>query len=200
MPGSLFDLEQPTLKLPARIVVDSSLIVPRLSAAQSTLTPITAAHARRFFRLLRETPSVGLVPPTVFGEVVHFTLKTHFQDLLPAYRSELRERRPRKRGADWLDLYKLRPDLIGQLRPELERLPSLLRANGLAILQPLDLAPLPLGRFWEGELTRLVVRYHLDTNDTAILLEAQRAGITSIATLDADLRRSARDFDVYTWL
>ncbi len=199
MPGSLIDLGQSTLNLPAQIVVDSSLVVPRLRAAQRALTPITAAHARRFFRLLSETPSVGLVPPTAFGEVVHFALKMHFRDLLPAHRSELMERRPGTRGFDWLDLYKLRPDLINQLRPELERLPPLLRANGLAVLQPLDLDPLPLGRLWEEELMRLIVRYQLDTSDAAILLEAQRAGVSAIATLDADLRRAARDFDVYSW-
>jgi predicted nucleic acid-binding protein len=42
-------------------------------------------------------------------------------------------------------------------------------------------------------------RFQLDTSDAALLLEAQRAGIPSIATLDADFRRAQSDFDIYTW-
>jgi hypothetical protein len=32
-----------------------------------------------------------------------------------------------------------------------------------------------------------------------MLLEARRAGIMSIATLDSDICRAAVNFDVYTW-
>jgi hypothetical protein len=32
------------------------------------------------------------------------------------------------------------------------------------------------------------------------LLEAARAGVTDIATLDADLRRAQTHFAIYTWL
>ena len=75
-----------------------------------------------------------------------------------------------------------------------------MRLSNYSSSKPDDLASLPGGTLWETELLRLVGRYHLDTADAAILLDAQRAGITSIATLDADLRRAQLDFDVYTWL
>ena len=84
--------------------------------------------------------------------------------------------------------------------PPLEQLRLLIDAERLQFLQPVDLFDFPDDSLWETELLRLVGRYHLDTNDAAILLDAQRAGITAIATLDADLRRAQLDFDVYTWL
>ena len=92
------------------------------------------------------------------------------------------------------------PDLLDTFSPELERLRHLLTLSGLTVLQPQDLAPLSGGQRFEQELLRLVNRYRLDTADAAILLDAQRAGITSIATLDADLRRAQLDSDVYSWL
>ncbi|MGH2558349.1 MAG: hypothetical protein ACRDJH_04725 [Thermomicrobiales bacterium] len=200
MAGNLLDIGQPGIVLPARIVVDSSLIVPRLRAAQRTLTPIAAGRARQFFRLLLAESTLGYVPPTAYSEVLHYVLKAHFRDQLAAHRADLAASQPGQRGFDWLDLYKLRPALIAQLRPDLELLLTLLHTNGPAVIQSLDMQPLASERSWEDVLAEVVLRYHLDTSDAAILLEAQRAGITSIATLDADLRRAARDFDVYTWL
>jgi predicted nucleic acid-binding protein len=96
-------------------------------------------------------------------------------------------------------LYKVKPELLDLFRPQLERLQHLLSAGDMQLLQPNDLAPLPEGTRWETELLRLIGHYRLDTSDAAILFDTQRAGITSITTLDADLRRAQRDFDVYTW-
>jgi len=45
-----------------------------------------------------------------------------------------------------------------------------------------------------------VNRYFLDSNDASNLIEMQQAGIDAIVTKDADVRRAARDFRVYTWL
>lgn len=42
--------------------------------------------------------------------------------------------------------------------------------------------------------------YALDSSDAAILVEARRAGVADVATLDADLRRAAADFTIHTWL
>ena len=45
----------------------------------------------------------------------------------------------------------------------------------------------------------MIGRYGVDTNDAVIRLEARRAGISAVATLDPDMRRAAADFDIYTW-
>lgn len=70
----------------------------------------------------------------------------------------------------------------------------------LAVLQPQDLAPIPLGQRAEQLLIDAAITYRLDSNDASILIEMRQAGIDAIVTEDADLRRAARDFDVYTWL
>lgn len=75
-----------------------------------------------------------------------------------------------------------------------------MRVNNLVLLQPADLGDIPSGRTLDDELVRTMERYELDSNDAAILLEAQRAGITAVASSDPDFRRAQIDFDVYTWL
>ena len=60
--------------------------------------------------------------------------------------------------------------------------------------------PLPAGVSYDRELIHLVGRYGLDTSDAAILLEARRAGVIDLVTLDLDWRRAHVDFDVHTWL
>lgn len=136
----------------------------------------------------------------VANELFHLAIRDLYRDALPEYQAELADALPMRRRFDWLDLYKVIPELLDGFLSDLKRLKRLIEAEQLQFLQPEDLAALPDDTLWETELLRLVGRYQLDTNDAAILLDAQRAGITAIATLDADLRRAQRDFDVYTWL
>jgi hypothetical protein len=105
---------------------------------------------------------------------------------------------PRKRRFDWDDLSKTRPELIRSFQPGLVSLNSFLTQHKVVVLQPTDLGPLPHDRALEDVLLETIFQYQIDSNDAAIQLEAQRAGVTSIATLDADLRRAAPAFDVYT--
>lgn len=73
-------------------------------------------------------------------------------------------------------------------------------ANGLLFAAPEDLGPIPSGRSYDEELIDLVGAYGLDSNDASILLEARQLGLADIITLDADMQRARRDFDIYTWL
>ena len=73
-------------------------------------------------------------------------------------------------------------------------------ANGLLLVAPDGLGPIPSGRAYDEELVHLVGTYGLDSGDAVILMEAQRYGVTDIVTLDKDLRRAQADFTVYTWL
>ena len=72
--------------------------------------------------------------------------------------------------------------------------------NNLLFLQPDDIGPIPSGRALDDELVRTMERYELDSSDAAILIEAARAGVFSIATADPGLHRAQLDFDVYAWL
>lgn len=139
-----------------------------------------------------------MLPTTVCHEFFHLALRGAYQLTLPSHRTQLAAGSTSKRRFSWEDLYKQRPDLIDGFLPDLLRYLPLMRFNNLTVVQPEELAPLPPDRRYEDELLGQVGRYRLNSNDAAILLEARRAGITSIATLDADMRRAAVDFDVYT--
>jgi predicted nucleic acid-binding protein len=99
----------------------------------------------------------------------------------------------------WSQLDKQRPGLIRRYAAEVEPTRLARAADNLLVLQPTDLDPIASGRHLEEALIGLVRRYRLDSADAAILLEARRAGIDSIASEDPEWQRAARDFDVYTW-
>jgi predicted nucleic acid-binding protein len=200
MPRRLIDLGQPGARLPDSFVVDTNLVAARLLASYYPPHLETAERTHRFFSLLRTQGLVGLLPTVVCHEFFHLALRGEYQLALPDHRSALAAERTTQRRFNWENLYKSRPDLIDEFLPALQRFFPLFRFNSLTAIQPEELAPLPPNFRYEEELLRLVGRYQLDTNDAAILLEAQRAGITSIATLDADMLRAQADFDVYTWL
>ncbi|MGH2559127.1 MAG: hypothetical protein ACRDJH_08685 [Thermomicrobiales bacterium] len=149
---------------------------------------------------MRSQRVVGMLPSVVCLEFFHLALRGLYQGALPDYRLALAADVAVKRRFAWEDLYKLRPDLIEQFLPELESLLPRFEINRLAVIRPAETSSFMLKYRFEGELLERVGRYQLNTNDAAILMEAQRAGISSIATLDADMCRAALDFDVYTWL
>ena len=70
----------------------------------------------------------------------------------------------------------------------------------MLVLAPDELGPSSSGQAFDEELVHFVGTFGLDANDAAILLEAERHGLTDIVTLDADLQRAQRDFTIYTWL
>ncbi len=206
MAGSILDLSFPGILLPLTIIIDSNLIVARfLRSYYYTTHPLEAERAGQFFRLLSSSNGVGLVTSTVANEVFHLVLKAKYRAELPNYQTALSARFPalptrqRARKFDWLDLYKLTPTIAQDLEDDLLALRRRLLDTGLLFVQPSDLAPLPLNRTLEEETIALMTRYGLDSNDAAILSDAQRAGATAIATLDRDLQRAQADFDIYTW-
>lgn len=73
-------------------------------------------------------------------------------------------------------------------------------AANVVFLQPTDLRPLDDGRSFEERVLQLTARHGVDSSNSAILLETQRAGIGGIVTADGDLLRAQIDFDVFTWL
>jgi len=140
------------------------------------------------------------VTPTALNEVFHFVLKTGYRSALPQHRADLSAHYPKVRRHDWFHLFKARSDLVATFVEDLNRVRRLMLGNRILVLQPEDLGPIPSGRTLGDELVRMMARYHLDSNDAAILLEARRAGVLALATADRDLHRASLDFDVYAWL
>lgn len=200
MPGSLINLSEPGHRLPPYLVLDRNLLVTRFLASYETSLPNSTVKAEQLFRLLVTTQSTGVITSVVWAEVLHHMIRAHYRRALSDARALLRSAYPRSRGHTWQQLYKLRPELMQRLVPELERLRLLLRANGLDFVQPDDLEPVPSGTTVDEELIRIIGQYQVDSSDAAILLEGRRAGVMSIASLDTDMRRAQLDFDVYTWL
>ena len=194
--GRVVDLAVPGLILPDRIAIDSNVLTTRF-IPPSRVTASDAsrrARVRAFFRALRAQAANGVVPSTVLMEFMHVAIKAKYTADLVTYASLIGGKKY------WELLYKARPDLLRGYRPGLRRLLRLMRLAELVVLQPGDLAPLPLDHRLETDLIDAVDRYFLDTRDAAILIELQRAGVHAIVTEDPDLRRAATDFDIYTWL
>ena len=97
-------------------------------------------------------------------------------------------------------MYKARSDLIELFSSDLYRALDVMKSNNLRVLQPNDLGPIASGRTLDDELFWVIERFELDPSDAAILIEARRAEIMSIASADPDLRRAQLDLDVYAWL
>ena len=204
MPGNLVDLSSSSASLPSRLVLDSGVVIDLLAAVSrsfATGSPPTPASLRaaRLIGRIRSERAVGLVTPTSLNEVFHVVVQTGYRAALPHHRADSVARYPNVRRHGWEHLFKARSDLLKQLATDLDRVRRLMTGNRLLFLQPADLGAIPSGRTLDDELVRTMERYELDSSDAAILVEAQRAGISSIATADADLLRAWLDFDVYTW-
>ena len=198
--GNLFDLSVAGHYLPDRVVIDSNLIVVHLLAAFPTPDPVVAARAAWLFGGLVSGATLAIVTPTIAAEVFHIAVKARYRAELPNHGLALARALPGRKRFDWIDLYKLDPTILQRFGPALQRLRQVMLRYNLYFLQPDDFQPMPPEAPTEEALLDLMSRYGLDSNDAAILLEAQRAGITSIATLDRDLQRAAPGFDIYTWL
>ena len=203
--GNLIDLSLPGVRIPSRLAFDSSVVIDWLAAVTQPsprLSPLLPAHLRaaQLIGRLGVEQAVGLVPSTSLSEVFHVVVKTGYRAALPNHRADLLARYPNVRRHGWEHLFKARPDLIKRFAADLHRVRRLMTGSRLLFLQPEDLGDLPSGRTLDDEMIRVMARYELDTSDAAILIEAQRAGVTSIVTADSDLRRAQLDFDIYTWL
>ncbi len=204
MAGGLFDLASPDTQLPSELVLDSGVIIHWLTAVGWRVAPIPPSPlqlgAVRLVGQIVRSKGSGLVTPTSLNEVFHFVLKTGFHAALPDYQQDLVARYPKVRRHEWYHLFKARSDFVTLIEADLNRIRRLMLGNRLLVLQPDDLGPIPSSRALDDELARTMARYQFASSDAAILIEARRAGVSAIASSDADFRRAQFDFDVDTWL
>jgi predicted nucleic acid-binding protein len=198
--GKIVDLAVPGHQIPDLLVVDTNIIVAHLLAHMHSPLPRTASRAAYMFRTLKSINGIGLVTSSSLTEVMHFAIKAKYRLEIQNHIGDLAAAYPNRSRFDWIDLYKVDPSILRGFGSDLEQLRQRLIDNNLLFLQPRDWGSISSGDTRESELVRVIARYGLDSNDAALLCEAEHAGVFSVATLDPDLTRSAPDFDVYTWL
>lgn len=203
MPGSVVDLAIPGTRFPDPIAIDSNLLVERLAVPfLGALPRYATVHAQRveqFFLELAAAGGTGIVTPTVFSEFVHVAIRIKYQ-LEFNHLSPTARRGSGRLLRGWHDLYKRDATILQAFQPVLDQFRAALIANNMLFLAPDELGPIPSGRTYDEELIHLVGTYGLDSNDAAILMEAQRCGVMDIATLDVDMQRAQQDFNIYTWI
>lgn len=196
---------------PPRLVVDTGVIIDRLDAvyALGTATPPPRpAHDRalQLFGSLTARESLGLVTSVSVQEVFPVLLRRRLHSEIPNHLADLADLAARfpsirsPKNCRWRHLFEAWSDLLRFFADGFAETRLVMIASGPVVLRPTDLGPIPSGATLAEALLDLVARHHLDTGDAAILLEAQRAGVTAIVTSAADLHRAQVDFDGYAWL
>lgn len=198
MAGSV-DLSNPTSALPPLIVVDTNLVFELLAASFGySQHPAHGPRAQDFSRRLRHTGTFGVVMPATFIELTHLLVKFAYQHAFRHGKSALVQRFGPL--SSWADLYKRDPSILQGMQSDLSELTRLMAASQLYLFDPDRFLPIASGRTHAEELIHVMCEYGLDSGDAQFLIEAQRAPVLEIATLDADLLRAERDFTIYTWL
>jgi predicted nucleic acid-binding protein len=194
MAGNVFDLADPDVRLPEFFLLDTNVVCERFLAELIPALPqpqvAKAQRAVDLFQRLEDEHTVGLITPIIYSELMHVAIKLFFQQ------QALRQT-PK---TTWLKLFKSHPTLIRDVRTVLEQLCVVLRTSRLVMISPEELGKIDAGTTYDYRLIELCWTYSLDTGDAGILLEAERLGVDSIVTMDADFRRAQTSFDIYTWI
>ena len=94
-------------------------------------------------------------------------------------------------------LYKRQPKLLEAGFAALAEFDEILATIPLTLAQPDDLATSAITKPLAERLRYFITVYNLLPQDALILTEAERLGVTAVATLDQDWRRVTA-FDIYT--
>lgn len=201
MAGRIIDLVNPQAEIHGPVVLDSNVIIARWLASYESPHTHNVEHAQVLFRRLLSSRIESVLTPVGYSEVIHAAVRAIYREARLANQSMLSSHLGRTSGFTWRDLYKLDPTVLREQSQILIELRGRLIADHIVILDPSDLGTPPsvTGRV-DQDLPDTVIRYGLDSSDAMMLLEARRAGIRSVVSLDRDMRRAAVDFDIYTWL
>ena len=187
---ALFDLADPATPLPTQLVLDTSLL---LACRRGDDNPHATAAKKLIGRLGQQIIDyqmiVWLLIP-VLQECYHIILSR-------SLRRSWEKLAPQSRRPNWLVAYKHQPALLAAGFADMASFDEILAAIPLTPAQPGDLAALPSKSSLEERTRHFITTYYLLPQDALILAEAERLGVTAIATLDSDWRRVA-EFDIYT--
>lgn len=176
--------------LPSQLVLDTSLL---LALRRGDDNP-QAEVARRFVGWLGQQilarQTVAWLLPSVLQECYHIILSRGIRrawEALPVA----------TRPANWLAAYKHQPELLAAGFPDLTGFDEVLAAIPVTMVQPQDLSTKHEQQTLEARMRYFITTYYLLPQDALILAEAERLGVTAVATLDSDWRR-VTEFDIYT--
>lgn len=175
---------------PNQVVLDSSLL---LALRKGDDNP-RAAIAHRFVGWLGQQvinrQAAAWLLPSVLQECYHVILSRAIRRAWEALPSATRP-------ANWLVAYKHKPELLATGFADLTDFDVILAAIPMTPAQPGDLDTIHLSQTLVERMRYFITTYNLLPQDALILAEAERLGVSAVATLDSDWRR-VTEFDIYT--
>jgi len=189
---ALCDLADPALPLPPQLVLDSSLLLTLRPGDDNPDVVVARTFIRRLRPQIASLQTVAWVPMPVFQECCHVILTNRLRRAWEALA-------PAARPPNWLAMYKRQPELLQVGFPELAEFVGILAAIPLTLVQPEDRANAVGVAPLEERLRYFITAYYLlpHASRALILAEAERLGVTAVATLDSDWHR-VTEFDIYT--
>ena len=175
---------------PSQLVLDSSLLLALRSGDDNPRVEIARHFVGWLGQQVLDRQAVAWLLPSVLQECYHVILSRGIRrawEALPAA----------TRPANWLAAYKHRPELLAIGFPDLTNFDEILAAIPVTMAQPRDLDTEYASRSLEARMRHFITTYYLLPQDALILAEAERLGVSAVATLDSDWRR-VTEFDIYT--
>jgi predicted nucleic acid-binding protein len=189
---AVYDLADPTMRLPQQLVVDTSLLLALRPMDDNPHAAAAQAFVRRMGEWIANYEMVAWLPLPVLQECYHVIMANSLRRIWEAMDTTTRP-------PNWVKVYKDQPDLLQACTSELSRFRALLAAIPMTPVTPENLVTSavvgPLGE----RMHHFITTYHLFPQDALILAHAERLGVYAVATLDRDWRRASA-FDVYTCL
>jgi predicted nucleic acid-binding protein len=186
---ALHDLADSTTPLPGQVVLDSSLLLALRKGDDNPNARAAHQFIRRLGQQIAQYQAVAWLLIPVLQECYHVILSR-------SLRRSWESMGPENRRPNWLAAYKRQPELIAAGFDNLTRFDDILAAIPLTPAQPNDLLVTLDSQSLEDRMRHFITAYYLLPQDALILAEAERLGVTAIATLDSDWRRVA-EFDIY---
>lgn len=186
---ALYDLADPATPLPGQVVLDSSLLLALRKGDDNPNAWAAHQFIRRLGQQIAQYQTVAWLLIPVLQECYHVILSR-------SLRRSWESMAPENRLPNWLAAYKRQPELIAAGFDNLTSFGDILAAIPLTPAQPNDLLVTPNTQSLEDRMRHFITAYYLLPQDALILAEAERLGVTAIATLDSDWRCVA-EFDIY---
>ena len=186
---ALFDLADPATPLPSQLVLDTSLLLACRGGDDNPHATAAKEFVGRLSRHIIGYQMIAWLLIPVLQESYHIIL-SH------SLRRSWERLSPESRRPNWLAAYKYQPDLLAAGFADMARFDEILAAIPLTPAQPDDLAALPGTHSLEERIRYFITTYYLLPQDALILAEAERLGVTAVATLDSDWHR-VTEFDIY---
>lgn len=198
MSGKVVDLSSDESSLPDEFVLDTSILIAQFLGAAVQDRRGQIERAARVFEPVLAGTSTAFVAFQSMIELFHKYIVIRYEQELGSDRE--RYRSLVKGRLSWRSLYKIRDGLMREYCDELADIHLAIVASNVMVLQPFDLGSSMSSLTQDVQLLQLMRKFRLDSADAAILLDADRAGISGVVTTDRDFRRASKNFDIYTWL